>query len=171
MDTTAHSDDPDAAAVAYNRRVGALLRMARKHRRLSLQEVEARTGHEFKASVLGAYERGERALSLPRLGRLAEFYGIEAGHLLPASSGASPLDGESASRSSRLTIDADKLAGLDGELQGLARFVESVRHERGEPAARYVSLRDLDRPAIAAIVGVPVDELDARLELLELLAH
>jgi transcriptional regulator with XRE-family HTH domain len=59
MDPNPSTDEPDAAALAYNRRVGALLRLARKHRGLSLHEVEARTGQEFKASVLGAYERGE----------------------------------------------------------------------------------------------------------------
>ena len=35
-----------------------------------------RSGEEFKASVLGAYERGERAISVARLQRLARFYGV-----------------------------------------------------------------------------------------------
>ena len=39
----------------------------RKQMRLSLQAVEAMSEQEFKASVLGAYERGERAISVPRL--------------------------------------------------------------------------------------------------------
>jgi transcriptional regulator with XRE-family HTH domain len=171
MDPNPSTDEPDGAALAYNRRVGALLRLARKHRGLSLQEVEARTGQEFKASVLGAYERGERAMSLPRLGRLAEFYGIEAGHLLPGSAGPSPFGADPALRPTFLTVDAEKLIGFDGELQALARFVDSVRRQRGDPSARYVVLRDADRQAVAAIVGVPVDELDARLELLEVLAR
>ena len=34
----------------------------------------ATSTEEFKASVLGAYERGERAISVPRLERLAKFY-------------------------------------------------------------------------------------------------
>ena len=38
---------------------------------------------EFKASVLGAYERGERAISVPRLMRLAEVYDVPADTLLP----------------------------------------------------------------------------------------
>ena len=54
--------------------VGERLRSIRRQKGLSLQDVEARTGKEFKASVLGAYERGERAISVPRLMRLAEIY-------------------------------------------------------------------------------------------------
>jgi transcriptional regulator with XRE-family HTH domain len=164
-------DDPDAAALAYNRQVGVLLRTIRKHRRLSLQEVEARTGQEFKASVLGAYERGERALSLPRLGRLAEFYEIDAGHLLPGSRVA-PVEGDASSGSRQLRIDAEQLARLDGDdVAMLARFVGSVQQRRVDASVRYVVLRDADRVAIAAIVGVSVEELEGRLELLELLVR
>jgi transcriptional regulator with XRE-family HTH domain len=165
-------DDPDAAALAYNRQVGVLLRTIRKHRRLSLQEVEARTGQEFKASVLGAYERGERALSLPRLGRLAEFYDIDAGHLLPGAQVAAPVEGDASSLSRRLRIDVVQLARLDGdEMAMLARFVASVQQRRDEPAAPYVVVRDADRVAIAAIVGVSVEELESRLALLELVVR
>src|SRR4051794_29938273 len=56
--------------------IGVALRLARRHRKLSLREVEAGTAQEFKASVLGAYERGERAISVPRLQRLSRFYGV-----------------------------------------------------------------------------------------------
>ena len=38
---------------------------------------------EFKASVLGAYERGERAISVPRLQRLAKLYDVPVDNLLP----------------------------------------------------------------------------------------
>ena len=41
--------------------VGERLRAIRRQKGLSLHDVEARSDQEFKASVLGAYERGERA--------------------------------------------------------------------------------------------------------------
>src|SRR6185503_5050826 len=63
--------------------VGERLRAIRRQKGLSLHDVEARSDHEFKASVLGAYERGERALSVPRLLRLAELYGVPPDQLLP----------------------------------------------------------------------------------------
>ena len=52
-------DDYNEAGSAYGRRVGERLRAIRRQKRLSLQDVEATSDHEFKASVLGAYERGE----------------------------------------------------------------------------------------------------------------
>src|SRR6202023_4007461 len=67
----------------YAGRVGERLRNVRKQQRLSLQAVEAASRQEFKASVLGAYERGERAISVPRLQRLAKFYNVPVDQLLP----------------------------------------------------------------------------------------
>jgi transcriptional regulator with XRE-family HTH domain len=67
----------------YAQRVGERLRLIRKQKGLSLQEVEASSDQEFKASVLGAYERGERAISVPRLQRLAKFYTVPVDQLLP----------------------------------------------------------------------------------------
>jgi transcriptional regulator with XRE-family HTH domain len=67
----------------YAQRVGERLRLIRKQKGLSLQEVEASSDQEFKASVLGAYERGERAISVPRLQRLARFYNVPVDQLLP----------------------------------------------------------------------------------------
>ena len=64
-------------------RVGDRLRAIRRQKGLSLHDVEARSGMEFKASVLGAYERGERAISVPRLLRLAEIYQVPGDQLLP----------------------------------------------------------------------------------------
>ena len=70
-------------AGGYARRVGERLRAIRKQKGLSLQEVEGASQQEFKASVLGAYERGERAISVPRLQRLARFYNVPVDQLLP----------------------------------------------------------------------------------------
>src|SRR5277367_5641359 len=76
-------EQEEAARVAYARAVGARLRTMRKQMRLSLQAVEAMSDQEFKASVLGAYERGERAISVPRLQRLAKLYDVPVDQLLP----------------------------------------------------------------------------------------
>ena len=64
-------------------RVGERLRAIRRQKGLSLHDVEARSNLEFKASVLGAYERGERAISVPRLLRLSEIYEVPSDQLLP----------------------------------------------------------------------------------------
>ena len=77
-------EQEEAARVAYARAVGSRLRAMRKQMRLSLQAVEAMSDQEFKASVLGAYERGERAISVPRLQRLAKLYDVPVDQLLPS---------------------------------------------------------------------------------------
>ena len=82
-DEAAGGDGRADVPTAYGRKVGERLRLIRRQKRLSLQEVEASSGQEFKASVLGAYERGERAISVPRLQRLARFYNVPVDQLLP----------------------------------------------------------------------------------------
>jgi len=67
----------------FNVSLGQKLRAARRQRSWSLGVVESNTNGEFKASVVGAYERGERAISVQRFVRLAEIYGIAASDLLP----------------------------------------------------------------------------------------
>lgn len=64
--------------------VGERLRTVRKRRRMTLGEVEAVSGGEFRTSILGAYERGERGMAVHRLLRLAELYGVPPAELLPA---------------------------------------------------------------------------------------
>src|SRR5213076_3165557 len=75
-------DDRGAAAA-----IGRRLREVRRRRGLTLQAVEEESRQEFKGSVLGAYERGDRILTVPRLQRLARFYGVKVDELL-----ASPAD-------------------------------------------------------------------------------
>src|SRR5207244_7738277 len=78
----------EATPVSYARRVGDRLRTIRRQKGISLHEVEQASEQEFKASVLGAYERGERAISVPRLQRLARFYNVPVDQLLPPASEA-----------------------------------------------------------------------------------
>lgn len=51
---------------------------------MSLNDVTNATGGVFKASVVGAYERGDRGISSDRLHDLAVLYGVSAGDLFPA---------------------------------------------------------------------------------------
>src|SRR3990170_7020645 len=80
-------ESEEAEDLGYAVKVGSRLRAIRKQKRLSLQDVEASSDQEFKASVLGAYERGERAISVPRLQRLARFYAVPVDKLLPKDDG------------------------------------------------------------------------------------
>ncbi len=67
----------------YNKVLGANLREARKRTGMSLADMAFRTGGEFKGSILGAYERGERAITVKRFARLCALYSIHPVTVLP----------------------------------------------------------------------------------------
>jgi transcriptional regulator with XRE-family HTH domain len=91
----------DEAPSSYMQQVGARLRALRHQQGLSLHAVERTSGREFKASVLGAYERGERIISVLRLQRLASLYRVPVDHLLPRPDPGA-LQGEGDGADSRL---------------------------------------------------------------------
>jgi transcriptional regulator with XRE-family HTH domain len=120
----------------FNYALGQRLRAARRHRGWSLGDVEAHTGGEFKASVVGAYERGERAISVQRFVSLSEVYGSPASELLPAPSDPG------------LIIDLDALAGEDGDL--VDRYLAAIQMMRKNPGVEEV--RDSDRALISSLL-------------------
>jgi transcriptional regulator with XRE-family HTH domain len=178
-------DREEAARVAYARAVGARLRAMRKQMRLSLQAVEAMSEQEFKASVLGAYERGERAISVPRLQRLAKLYDVPVDQLLPpddasvtrwgapssaddvALNGRRPGHG---STGEKVAIDLTKLHTVSGpERDLLRRFLSMIQVHRQDFNGRMITIRAEDVRAIACLFGVTPDSMGSRLDELGLL--
>jgi transcriptional regulator with XRE-family HTH domain len=171
--TNVSGDEPDGAAVptAYGRVVGERLRLIRRQKRMSLQEVEASSGQEFKASVLGAYERGERAISVPRLQRLARFYNVPVDQLLPSDDG--PGFGESSATppatDASVTIDLRSLERLGGaEADMLSRYLTMIQLQRQDFNGRMLTIRRDDLRAIACILGVTYEGAGGRLDSLGL---
>ena len=166
-----HDFDDDGASSPYSRKVGDRLRVIRKQKRLSLQEVEASSAEEFKASVLGAYERGERAISVPRLERLAKFYSVPVDQLLPREDISEP-EGDASSPVTKLGIDLVKLNQLSGQpFEMLSRFLKMIQVQRQDFNGKVMTVRGIDTRAIAAMLDVPVDQVGARLDALDLLFH
>ena len=174
--TNANDENPPVAPDAYSRKVGERLRSIRRQKRLSLQEVEAKSRQEFKASVLGAYERGERAISVPRLQRLARFYSVPVDQLLPMDEGpdfgvetnAALIDlTERPSRPAGIavTIDLTRLEQLRGpEADMLSRYLTMIQVKRQDFNGRVLTIRRDDHQALAAILGTGVDGAGNRLD-------
>jgi transcriptional regulator with XRE-family HTH domain len=183
-------EQEEAARIAYAQAVGARLRTMRKQMRLSLQAVEAMSEQEFKASVLGAYERGERAISVPRLQRLAKLYDVPVDQLLPpddvvatrwGASGSSaeevaPLSARRAiqagSGADKVAIDLTKLHTVSGpERDLLRRFLSMIQVHRQDFNGRMITIRAEDVRAIACLFGVTPDSMGSRLDELGLLVN
>jgi transcriptional regulator with XRE-family HTH domain len=163
-------DDEDASSSPYSRSVGERLRVIRRQKRLSLQEVEANSAEEFKASVLGAYERGERAISVPRLERLAKFYNVPVDQLLPRDEVEAAGEAEAAAASKKLAVDLLKLSQLSGQpFEMLTRFLKMIQLQRQDFNGKVITVRGDDTRAIAAMLDVPVDQVGQRLDALDLL--
>ena len=162
-------DDDDAIASPYSRKVGERLRVIRRQKRLSLQEVESSSNEEFKASVLGAYERGERAISVPRLERLAKFYNVPVDQLLPREDVTTPSESDTPNNK-KLAVDLLKLTQLSGQpFEMLTRFLKMIQVQRQDFNGKVITVRGDDTRAIAAMLDVPVDHVGQRLDALDLL--
>lgn len=127
----------------FSASLGLRLRSARRQRGWSLGELESYTGGEFKASVVGAYERGERALSVQRLVRLAETYAVSPADLLPLGS-----------TDRGVLIDLDAAAeAKDGDL--IDRYLAAIHFLRRE--GRPDEVRDSDKAVIASLLDSTID--------------
>jgi transcriptional regulator with XRE-family HTH domain len=114
------------------------------------------SSQEFKASVLGAYERGERAISVPRLQRLAILYDVPVDLLLPAPERKGSADeGDAGSPAHQLAIDLDaqidSLSGPERDL--LRRFVRMIQAQRRDNGGSATSIRAGDVHAIELLLG------------------
>jgi transcriptional regulator with XRE-family HTH domain len=148
------ASDADAAA----RRLGEQLRQVRRQQDLSLHDVEVLSEGRFKASVVGAYERGERSLSVERLHQLAEFYRVGVDELLPRSPAPPPVPGELS-----VVIDLVALERRRDVQPVLARYVDAIRERRGDHDARVLTLRERDLVGLAAAEGMVAERLAAQL--------
>lgn len=164
----------------YAQRVGERLRAVRKQKRLSLQAVEAASGQEFKASVLGAYERGERSISVPRLQKLAAFYAVPVDQLLPrdlagasaATTAAEIVAGPNEVRGAtideeagRVTIDLTKLEEVSApERDLLRRYLGMIQVQRQDFNGRMLTIRADDVRAIACLFDMSAEGMRRRLD-------
>jgi transcriptional regulator with XRE-family HTH domain len=156
--------------------VGQRIRRVRRQQQLSLREVDHLSNREFKASVLGAYERGDRVISVLRLQRLAELYRVPVDQLLPRgrSAGAETAavrPASSAPRPGRRAVRID-LPGLESlttpEAQTLRRYARMIQLERDDFAPR-LTIRGQDLGALGRVFELDERGMRARLVRLGLI--
>ncbi|MBI2708168.1 MAG: transcriptional regulator [Actinobacteria bacterium] len=158
----ARMDDGDAG---FARQVGRRLRAIRQAQGLALADVEERSGGRWSASAIGAYERGFRNLSLPRLKELADFYRVPVSVLLGESEpGEAPID------RSKVVLDLAALDRVD-PAEPIQRFVRSIIEARGDYNGRVLSLRHDDLRVLCVLVGGDVPTGVSRLRTWGVLAE
>lgn len=150
--------DNDAAAARYAVDLGERLRNVRQQQQLSLHDVETRSEGDLKASVVGAYERGERAVSVSRLRAMADFYRVPVASLLPSSERRPTGDAGEGT----LVLDLTRLdqpVFEDGEREVITRYVSAIQAQRGDYNGRMLTVRASDVRALAAVLDTDEDAL------------
>lgn len=190
--------DEEQVSEGYAIKVGSRLRSVRKQKSLSLHAVEAASNQEFKASVLGAYERGERSISVPRLQRLAALYDVPVDQLLPKDlpsrppaivlgnlnlpskggaevfesffvGGADERKSPGWETSIKVTIDLVKLNQLEGpEKDLLRRYLSMIQVQRQDFNGRMITIRHEDLKVVGCLFELSAEEMAKRLEELGL---
>jgi transcriptional regulator with XRE-family HTH domain len=154
---------PDPEVTPYAHAVGQRLRAIRTQQGLSLHAVERKSGGRWKAVVIGSYERGNRAVTVPRLAELAAFYGVPVSELLPEGSPAAAATADTP----RLVLNLERLAELPTDRAApLARYAATISRQRGDYNGRVLTIRQDDLRTL----GVIYDETPSRLaaELIDL---
>lgn len=148
----------------YALALGERLRRVRQQQDLSLHDVEARSGGDLKASVLGAYERGERAVSITRLHAMAQFFRVPVAELLPDPRindrrGPSAQDFES----EQVMLDLVVLEEQRDRESLLVRYADSIKARRGDYNGQVLSVRAADLQTLAAVMDTTAPALRSRL--------
>ena len=138
--------DGEVVQPSFSIEVGQRLRSVRRIRGLSLDDVERESGGRWSASAVGAYERGFRNLSLPRLRDLAAFYDVPMGVLLGEEDLAGGARGQG-----RLVLDLVALQTVP-EAESVLRYLRSIILERGDYNGRVLSIRRDDLRAICSLL-------------------
>lgn len=149
--------------------IGNKLRQIRKDQRLSLHDVEQQSNHEFKASVVGAYERGERSISVSRLIKLCEHYHVSPATVLPSETTIDLTSDDPTQL--KAVIDLSKIANNNhAEAMVIGRFAQSVHQQRNDSSGRFLTLRSDDMRILSAVFGKSVEDFTTRLAEINLLS-
>ena len=138
------------------------LRIIRKSKGWSLQDVERNSIGKWKAVVIGSYERADRAISLKKAISLMEFYQVPVSELFP------DIPPQVSTRS--IAIDLVKLSTVQSEYSSvIQRFVRGICDRRKDWNGQVLTVRVNDLQFLAMLLQQAEPELLTELENLSLL--
>ncbi len=138
------------------------LRIIRKSKGWSLQDVERNSNGKWKAVVIGSYERADRAISLKKAISLMEFYQVPVSELFP------DIPPQVSTRS--IAIDLVKLSAVQSEYSSvIQRFVRGICDRRKDWNGQVLTVRVNDLQFLAMLLQQSEPELLTELENLSLL--
>ena len=138
------------------------LRIIRKSKGWSLQDVERNSNGKWKAVVIGSYERADRAISLKKAISLMEFYQVPVSELFP------DIPPQVSTRS--IAIDLVKLSEVQSEYSSvIQRFVRGICDRRKDWNGQVLTVRVNDLQFLAMLLQQAEPELLTELENLSLL--
>ena len=145
----------------YSRALGEQLRKIRVQKGMSLQDVQSASNGKWKAAVVGAYERGDRNVTVARLSELAGFYGVPVAEILPSDD--MPTTPQPEARR-RVVLDLEGLTKVpEADRDPLSRFTHAIQIQRGDYNGRVLTIREDDLMALALLYQTTSDELSRRL--------
>ena len=145
----------------YAKALGERLRDIRLQKSMSLQNVQEASEGRWKAAVIGAYERGDRNVSIARLAELADFYGVPVPKILPENGGRSARGNP---RDDNIVLDLEELQRVPrAEREPLERFASAIQIRRGDYNGRMLSIRKDDLVFLGLLYELTSDDLAARL--------
>lgn len=142
-------------------RIGQELKRIRRQRGLSLAEVENLSQGNWKAVVVGSYERADRAITVGRLSALMSFYQTPVSALFPQE----VLENDQ----TPIAFDLSRREQLKKLHPGLSQYLSFIINSRGDWNGHILTIRKTDFQIAATFENLSVSEFVNQLRTSKLL--